>query len=245
MVVLSLKGLCLRLIWPLTNAPDTGTDRGMKRPTTLTLPLLAVDCTLGTSLSLHMGLHTATGCWQRHSGQVQSSAILHVLLAELLAEAGLTLADVATVACTVGPAGFTGSRLGLAVAQALQIAQPNVVIIALSTLHAAAQQTLAVHAPEGAFRVALDAAGGQAYVQSFAADGTPTDAAQCLPQAELSAMVPALPLAAPASLMLATTLPLGPLNAAHLLPLAANPARHQPLAPAYLKELGYHVVAGA
>jgi tRNA threonylcarbamoyl adenosine modification protein YeaZ len=212
----------------------------MKRPTTLTFPLLVVDCTLGTSLSLH----TTAGQWQRHSGQVQSSAILHVLLGELLAEAGIGLADVATVACTVGPAGFTGSRLGLAVAQALQLVQPNVVIIALSTLHAAAQQTVAVHAPEGPFRVALDAAGGQAYVQSFAADGTPTDAAQCLPQAALPTLLPTLPLAAPATMMLATTLPLGPLNAAHLLPLAANPARHQPLAPAYLKELGYHLAAG-
>lgn len=217
----------------------------MNHPATLTFPLLAVDCTLGTSLSLHMGLHTASGSLQRHSGQVQSSAILHVLLGELLAEAGLTLANVATVACTVGPAGFTGSRLGLAVAQGLQIVQPEVVIIALSTLHAAAQQTVAEHAPEGAFKVALDAAGGQAYVQSFAADGTPTDAAQCLPQATLPTMVPALPLAAPASLMLASTLPLGPLNAAHLLPLAANPARHQPLVPAYLKELGYHLAVGA
>jgi tRNA threonylcarbamoyl adenosine modification protein YeaZ len=214
----------------------------MKPIKTLALPLLAVDCTLGTSLSLHRGLHTATGSWQRHSGQLQSSAILHVLLAEMVAEAGIGLADVATVACTVGPAGFTGSRLGLAVAQALQLAQPNVVIVALSTLHAAAQQTVAVHAPEGPFRVALDAAGGQAYVQGFAADGTPMDAAQCLPQADIPTLQPALPLAAPATMMLATTLPLGPLNAAHLLPLAANPARHQPLAPVYLKDLGYHVV---
>jgi tRNA threonylcarbamoyladenosine biosynthesis protein TsaB len=165
----------------------------------------------------------------------RSSQALAPTLAQLLAQSGLTPAQLARVGAVVGPGSFTGARLGLTVAQALAFAQPNLSIVGLSAMAGYARQL----AQSGGqpFTVLLDAAGGQAYHQSFSANGSPTDPAACAPVA--AALAGAVgTLYAPASLLLPQEYqPLPPLSVSTLLGLLDDPAQHLPPQPLYLKPL--------
>lgn len=85
---------------------------------------------------------------------------------EALAAAGLDLDDVGRIAVTVGPGSFTGIRVGVAAARGLALAL-NVPAVGITTLSALA----ATRVKDKPLLVAMDARRGEAYCQSFAADG--------------------------------------------------------------------------
>jgi len=94
-------------------------------------------------------------------GQVER---LMPLLEELLAEAGLGWSDLSVIGVGIGPGNFTGVRISVSAARGLALGL-GIPAIGVSTLEALA---------EGAPRpvaVVLDARRGEAYAQSFTAEG--------------------------------------------------------------------------
>ncbi len=191
---------------------------------------LALDCSFtGLTLALQAGGHT----YAFSTSVPRSSDILPTELQSLLQQAGVTVASLTHIFATTGPGSFTGIRLGLATAQALKLLNPNIEVLGLSTLQTLALQVVADHHPTEPFTLVLDAAGGQLYTQTFAADATPQTPAAC------TATAPTGLVFAQSSLMLPATTPLTTLQPAALLAAAANPAHHLPPQPVYLKPLTY------
>jgi len=87
------------------------------------------------------------------------------MLAAVLAEAGLRLADLDGLAVTLGPGGFTGIRAGVAAARGLKLAT-GLPLVGLGTLEATAANLEAADFPA---LVVHDARREEAYVQAFAA----------------------------------------------------------------------------
>lgn len=101
---------------------------------------------------------------------------IYVSVQEALDEVELTLADLDCIAFGCGPGGFTGLRVGAAVAQALAygVSVPVCRISSLATLAAGAVR---IHGAEDGHRASLvatcfDARMGEAYVGLYAADDT-------------------------------------------------------------------------
>jgi tRNA threonylcarbamoyladenosine biosynthesis protein TsaB len=90
------------------------------------------------------------------------------MVAELLAEAGMTLAEVNTLAIADGPGSFTGLRVGAAVAKALARTHPGLTVWSASTLMVRAA---GVSAPHGArILVVTSALRGELYAASYRLD---------------------------------------------------------------------------
>lgn len=83
------------------------------------------------------------------------------------------------IAVTIGPGAYTGLRIGLATARGLALAT-GAPIIAVTSFHAVAHGARAAGAPAAPLLVALETKRADLYVQSFAADLTPTSAPACL-----------------------------------------------------------------
>lgn len=98
------------------------------------------------------------------------------LIAELLAEAGMALADVGAVAVGTGPGNFTGVRISVAAARGLALGL-GVPAIGVTRLEAAA---FGLPRP---VTVIEDARRGEVYVQRFGVDGP--EAARIVPASEL------------------------------------------------------------
>lgn len=82
------------------------------------------------------------------------------MVAELLAEAEVSPAELARIACTVGPGSFMGARVGVSLAKGLALPR-GVPCVPVTTLQAIALGT------NGTVCVLIDARRGQAYVQRF------------------------------------------------------------------------------
>lgn len=194
---------------------------------------LALNCsTTGLALALRLSgakIHAFS------TPAARSSDLLPTALANLFTQSGTAAANLTQVLVSTGPGSFTGIRLGLATAEALKMVNPTLTIIGLPTLHACALQLVATHAPQTAFTVVQDAAGGQIYAQTFTAQGAPAGLPQCLP----ATITFPTPVYAPPLLMLAGALPLEDLRAETLFTLAEDLATHLPPQPVYLKPLTY------
>lgn len=203
----------------------------------MTTTRLALDCSFaGLSLCLWV---TGGKDYAFSTNASRSSDLLPTELNTLFTQSGTTAANLTRICVTIGPGSFTGIRLGLATAEALKLLNPALDIIALPTLQALALQIAAGHQPQEAFTIALDAAGGQLYTQSFDAAAEPLTEAAVLSIADFT---PQHRLYASPSLMLDAK-PLDTFHAAHLFTLAENPAAHRPAAPLYLKPLTYRQVS--
>ncbi|MBI1308398.1 MAG: tRNA (adenosine(37)-N6)-threonylcarbamoyltransferase complex dimerization subunit type 1 TsaB [Proteobacteria bacterium] len=176
------------------------------------------------------------------SATPRSSDVLHTQLHQLLERHHIPPQSLTRLAVTTGPGSFTGIRIGLAVAQALALVVPGLQPVGLPTLPALAQQLIAEHHPLTPFAVLLDAAGHTVYHQAFTPHGQPLSAAVCLslPQA-LQQIGPEMPFFAPSNLLLprSAARTFSVLQPATLAEMAQNPQFHQPLQPAYIKELAY------
>lgn len=105
----------------------------------------------------------------RHAPRLQTDLLLP-MVDELLAESGLTLADMDALAYSRGPGAFTGVRIAAAAVQAMAFAR-DLPVLAVSSLQALAQGAYRVH---GATRVlsVFDARMNEVYAGAYVlADG--------------------------------------------------------------------------
>ena len=111
------------------------------------------------------------------------------MVADVLAECGLTVKQLDLLAVTVGPGAFTGVRIGLAAAQAMALAA-KLPLSGVTTLEAvaAAQQR-----PEWPLLVALDTKRADIYVQLFEAPDRPVTVPAALAADRLIASLPLVP----------------------------------------------------
>ncbi|RFB05315.1 tRNA (adenosine(37)-N6)-threonylcarbamoyltransferase complex dimerization subunit type 1 TsaB [Parvularcula marina] len=121
---------------------------------------LAIDTCLA-ALSVGIGGGGKDIVLTRHIG-VGHAEHLAPMIEELLAEAGLTPADIGQVAVTVGPGSFMGVRVGLSFASGFALTR------GLPTLPITTLEALWLSAPTGAKgAVLIDARRGQVYGQVF------------------------------------------------------------------------------
>lgn len=115
------------------------------------------------------------------------------LVAETLAEAGVTASQLDRIGVTVGPGSFTGLRVGLAFAKGLGLALDRPVI-GIGALEAMAAGT------SGFAAAVIDARREQVYVQPFR-DGRPVAEPAALAVEDAAAMLTAVDPAGPARLI--------------------------------------------
>ncbi len=95
-----------------------------------------------------------------------------------LQQASLTLKDVGRIAVTIGPGSFTGIRVGVAAARGFALSL-GIDAVGITTLETLAAHHLHKH-PGQPVAVGLDAKRDEAYLQMFAADGSPLSEAALL-----------------------------------------------------------------
>lgn len=101
------------------------------------------------------------------SGQAER---LLPMIAEVLADAGVTLAEVGLIAVTNGPGTFTGTRIGIAAAKGLAL-ERSIPVAALSSLQVIARQAALAASQVRDICVAVDVRRDEFYVQMFDASG--------------------------------------------------------------------------
>jgi len=92
------------------------------------------------------------------------------MIAEALAEANATIADVTLIAVTTGPGTFTGTRIGIAAAKGLALDR-TIPIMGLSSLHLLAREAAVCASPTRDICVAVDVRREELYVQVFDRSG--------------------------------------------------------------------------
>jgi len=102
------------------------------------------------------------------SGKAHSQQLLG-MVAQVLAERGLSMQELDGIVAGIGPGAFTGVRISVAVAQGLAFGL-GLRVAAVSTLEALAQQALAQQAPVPHVIACLDARMNEVYWGCFAAD---------------------------------------------------------------------------
>lgn len=101
------------------------------------------------------------------SGQAER---LITMIAEVLAEAGITMAEVDIIAVTTGPGTFTGTRIGIAAAKGLALDRA-IPVVGLSSLQVIAREIAFSASPHCDICVAVDVRRDELYVQFFDKSG--------------------------------------------------------------------------
>jgi tRNA threonylcarbamoyladenosine biosynthesis protein TsaB len=167
--------------WP-REPPLTTADAAIQRPAigpvprpAATLSNAMTPCLLALDTStdrLAAALQTPAGRWcVNEAGGALASARLVPLLMQLLADAGVALAQVQAIAFGQGPGAFTGLRTACAVAQGLAFAG-NTPVLAIDSLlivaeDARAQAAAGGLATAGCWWVAMDARMDEVYAAAF------------------------------------------------------------------------------
>jgi len=142
------------------------------------MPILAFDTSTDRmSIALVRMVNGAQQVWSFEAqGGAQSSHTLVPAIMDLMAQAGLTLAELDAVAFGRGPGAFTGLRTGCAVAQGLAFGArarsggAPVPVLPLDSLMVLAEQARLQHAPEAArwqVLALLDARMDEIYAGSY------------------------------------------------------------------------------
>lgn len=146
------------------------------------MAILAFDTCLG-AVSVALRYPAANGDWlireayePRLTGHAER---LMPMIAEVMAAAGRTFADVERFAVTIGPGTFTGVRVGVAAARAfaLSAGRPVVGVSSLEVIAARGRTLLGPSAASRALLVAVDARRGALYCALHGdgiGDGAPT-----------------------------------------------------------------------
>ena len=128
--------------------------------------ILAMDTSIGNcSVALIAGGVVIGQLEAEETGQ--QSSVLVPLLEQVLEENGLTYHDCDAIACSIGPGGFTGIRVGLTTARAIALVSGKP-MIGISTLENTAYNARL----EGDILAVINAWRGQYYVQRFRSNGT-------------------------------------------------------------------------
>ncbi|MEL7027966.1 MAG: tRNA (adenosine(37)-N6)-threonylcarbamoyltransferase complex dimerization subunit type 1 TsaB [Pseudomonadota bacterium] len=140
--------------------------------------ILAFD-TAATSCGCAIAAHGEIVWWRCEPLARGHAERLPAMVAEGLKETGLSSGALDRIAVTTGPGGFTGVRVGLAMARGLALRDDGATpIVAVTTLKVIAAEALA--APDGLLVGLIDARRGEHYVQIFDAGLSPL----CEPAAE-------------------------------------------------------------
>jgi tRNA threonylcarbamoyladenosine biosynthesis protein TsaB len=175
------------------------------------------------------------------------------MAAQVLAEAGLTVAELDLLAVTVGPGAFTGLRIGLAAARALALAS-GLKLAGVTTTEAVAHNVPECERQGRTVLVVLDSKREELWVQAFGADLAPLgDIRAALPEQAAALVNGPVVLAGDAAGLVAPLLPgatlstaLGWPDAAVVGRLAAERFRAGtalPAEPLYLREADVTVQA--
>ncbi|MBF0326636.1 MAG: tRNA (adenosine(37)-N6)-threonylcarbamoyltransferase complex dimerization subunit type 1 TsaB [Alphaproteobacteria bacterium] len=122
----------------------------------------------------------------------QSEALVP-MIAEVLAEAGKTMADIDLLAVTVGPGAFTGIRIGLATARALALAAAKPVA-GITTPEAVAAAVPTPLRDGRTILVVLDSRREELWIQPFAPDLTALESPSAANPAQIAARFAGVPL---------------------------------------------------
>lgn len=135
----------------------------------ITAPILAIDTALA---SCGVAVRDASGRLSVDEAEIGIGHAEHLIpqIARVLAEAGVTPAELGRIVCVVGPGSFTGIRAGLAAARGLALAL-SIPVIPVTSLEALAAEARATQ-PGRAILAVLDARRDEVYAQVFSADGT-------------------------------------------------------------------------
>jgi tRNA threonylcarbamoyladenosine biosynthesis protein TsaB len=154
--------------------------------------ILALDTSMGAcSAAVLSGDGVARNLFARRETMARGHAeALMPMVADVMAEAGVTPAAVDLLAATTGPGSFTGVRIAIAAARGFALVT-NAKLFGTDSLTVMATGAIAEGlAPNGPFAVAVDARRGMLYFGLFDAAGqklqgplliTPDDAAMALP----------------------------------------------------------------
>ena len=127
--------------------------------------ILAIDSALGPcSVAVAQG-NTILAQDEEPTHGAQSRRLIP-MIESVLAQAGVTYDALTAVACTIGPGGFTGIRVGLATARAIALAAGKP-LIGLTTLEVIAWGS----GHTGDVLAVIDAYRGQHYAQRFQLNG--------------------------------------------------------------------------
>jgi len=125
------------------------------------LTILAIDTSLGgCSAALWRDGTIVVSAQEEQNGQ--QSKKLVPMIEKIMKDAGITYNDCTAIACTLGPGGFTGIRVGLTVARGLRLATKKP-LIGLTTLEVIAYASKL----QGDVLAIVDAYRGQYYIQRF------------------------------------------------------------------------------
>ncbi len=132
------------------------------------IALLALDtspeyCSGALGVAQHENAAVFSACYVRHeqTGSVSSARLLPAV-SEVLAEAGLALADCCAIAFGAGPGSFTGLRTATGAAQGLAFGS-DLPVVPVGTLMACAEAARARDAAAACVLVAMDARMDEAY----------------------------------------------------------------------------------
>src|SRR5262245_45119996 len=105
---------------------------------------------------------------ESHAGALHSEQLLP-MVRSLLAEGGMSLANLGGIAFGAGPGSFTGIRVGCGVAQGLALGA-DLPVVGVSTLEALAQEARRAHGWQRVF-ACLDARMREVYAAAYEAEG--------------------------------------------------------------------------
>jgi tRNA threonylcarbamoyladenosine biosynthesis protein TsaB len=100
-----------------------------------------------------------------------AEALMPMVVATL-ADAQVTMRDLAAVAVTVGPGAFTGIRIGLAAARGIGLAA-GISVVGITTFAAVAQAIPSAARADRRMVIVLDSKRGDVFVQTYDATSTP------------------------------------------------------------------------
>jgi tRNA threonylcarbamoyladenosine biosynthesis protein TsaB len=92
------------------------------------------------------------------------------MMSECLAQASLTMADIAKIAVTTGPGTFTGTRIGISAAKGLALVHATP-IVGLSSLHLMARNVALARPQSRDIGIVIDVRRDEVYVQLFDSAG--------------------------------------------------------------------------
>ena len=141
-------------------------------------PVLALDSALGGCVAAVLA-GDASFVRSIETGRDQAAKLMP-MVQDVMAEAGVAIADLGLIVTTIGPGSFTGLRIGLSSARALGLAL-GLPVQGVSTFEAMVKSC----APRGDSLVVLESKRADFYVQAFDADYKAASEPQCLLSGEI------------------------------------------------------------